>query len=378
MTTTRSALEWRPRAQRLADQLVASGDIQDERWHAAVAAVPRHLLVPTAYEQDQSGRWTPWSTVDDLDRVYSPETLVTDIDPAGLAVSSSTKPDLMARMLEVLDARPGHRVLEIGTGTGYNAGLLAHALGDEHVYSVDVDPELVGAARARLAAAGYRPTLAAADGAGGLPEHGPYDRIIATCSVPRVPWAWAQQLADDGVVLTDLKVALSAGNLVRLTRGLDGTLVGRFTRRWAGFMAMRHPDRPTIPVPDGGQRDSARTRRSAMELVRVWETPTLWFLVNLLAPGPIGFGLTMDAATRRPTGASYRSGDGSWCTVTERGDVAEGGPRSLWEDVERAFELWRDVGEPGWGRFGLTATSERQTVWLDHPDGRAWTLPTED
>ena len=209
MTTTRSALDWRAHAQRLAGQLVASGDIRTPRWRDAIAAVPRHLLVPTAYEQDHSGRWTPWSTVDDLDRVYSPETLITDIDPAGIAVSSSTKPDLMARMLELLDARPGHRVLEVGTGTGYNAALLSHALGDEHVHSVDIDPDLVDAARARLAAIGYRPTLAAVDGAAGLPEHGPYDRIIATCSVPRVPWAWAQQLADDGVILADVKVALA-------------------------------------------------------------------------------------------------------------------------------------------------------------------------
>ena len=145
MTTTRSALDWRAHAQRLAGQLVASGDIRTPRWRDAIAAVPRHLLVPTAYEQDHSGRWTPWSTVDDLDRVYSPETLITDIDPAGIAVSSSTKPDLMARMLELLDARPGHRVLEVGTGTGYNAALLSHALGDEHVHSVDIDPDLVDA-----------------------------------------------------------------------------------------------------------------------------------------------------------------------------------------------------------------------------------------
>jgi protein-L-isoaspartate O-methyltransferase len=88
-------------------------------------------------------------------------------------VSSSTKPDLMLRMLETLDVRDGHRVLEIGTGTGYNAALLSHRVGDHNVYSVDVDAELVRLARERLAGAGYRPTLAAIDGEGGLPEHAP-------------------------------------------------------------------------------------------------------------------------------------------------------------------------------------------------------------
>ncbi|MGH3815480.1 MAG: methyltransferase domain-containing protein [Pseudonocardiaceae bacterium] len=65
--------------------------------------------------------------------------------------SSSSMPGLMTRMLEALDVCDGHRVLEIGTGTGYNAGLLAHRLGDANVFSVDIEPDLVDLARARLA-----------------------------------------------------------------------------------------------------------------------------------------------------------------------------------------------------------------------------------
>jgi protein-L-isoaspartate O-methyltransferase len=72
-------------------------------------------------------------------------------------------------------------LLEIGTGTGYNAALLCHRLGAESVFSVDIGAGLVAAARERLAALGYAPTLVAADGRLGLPGHGPFDRIIATC-----------------------------------------------------------------------------------------------------------------------------------------------------------------------------------------------------
>ena len=89
-------------------------------------------------------------------------------------------------MLEALEVTDGCRVLEIGTGSGYNAALLCERLGSEHVTSVHIDPDLVALARERLAANGYTPTLAA-DGADGYPRSALYDRIIATCSVPAIP-----------------------------------------------------------------------------------------------------------------------------------------------------------------------------------------------
>lgn len=105
-----------------------------------------------------------------LDLVYSPTTLVTTLADRGThqeSASSSTKPDLVVRMLEILDIRDGHKVLDIGTGAGYNTALLAHRLGDHHVYSVDIDEGLVEGARLRLDALGVRPALVTADGAGG-------------------------------------------------------------------------------------------------------------------------------------------------------------------------------------------------------------------
>lgn len=73
-------------------------------------AVPRHLFVPDAT----------------VERAYSNEAVVTHRDADGVAVSSSSAPGVVASMLEQLDVQPGHRVLEIGAGTGYNAALLAH------------------------------------------------------------------------------------------------------------------------------------------------------------------------------------------------------------------------------------------------------------
>ncbi|MGH3930423.1 MAG: methyltransferase domain-containing protein [Pseudonocardiaceae bacterium] len=103
----------------------------------------------------------------------------------------------------------GQRALEIGTGTGYQAGLMCHRLGDRNVFSVDIDANLVALAQQRLASIGYRPTLAALDGELGFAEHQPYDHIIATCSVPAVSRSWGEQLAPDGSIIVDFKLAIS-------------------------------------------------------------------------------------------------------------------------------------------------------------------------
>lgn len=376
-SSTTNDIDWAPHARRLADTLAANGGLRDPRWHAAVAAVPRHVLVPQAYEQKPTGEWEQFPTATQLERVYSDETLVTALDTAGhtVPVSSSTKPDLMLRMLETLDVRDGHRVLEIGTGTGYNAALLAHRLGDDRVFSVDVDPELVDLARERLAITGHRPTLAAVDGITGLREHAPYDRIIATCSVPAVPWEWAEQLARDAAILVDLKLAVSAGNLVHL-RQSPGRLEGRFTTRWAAFMAMRTATPAAVPVP--AQRAMQRQRRPTDVPATPWTQPGVtWFLAQLRLPADITFGYDLDE-DRSPIATTFAAADGSWARVgLTDNTVTEGGDTPLWEHIEWAHRQWCEIGQPGWGRLGLTVTPDgTHRVWLDEPTStRHWELP---
>jgi protein-L-isoaspartate(D-aspartate) O-methyltransferase len=304
---------------------------------------------------------------------YRDEALVTALLPDGhgglAAVSSSTQPSLMVGMLDALDLGNHPRVLEIGTGTGYNAALMCHVLGDAAVHSVDVDPALVDTARARLDSLGHHPLLAVGDGRAGLPGHAPYDRIIATCAFPEVPWAWAEQLVAGGLLLVDVKVGLLAGNLALLRRTPD-RLEGRFLPAWAGFMAVRDRDRPPVwqeadpPVgPTEGETETALDPHPLAASVP-------WFLAQIGLPPVVTFRrFGPDLA-----GARFVAADGAWCAVSPpdtrgRRSVTWGGPRCLWDDVERAHALWRAHRRPSWDRIGLTVTPDRtHTVWLDRPD----------
>ncbi|WP_309117467.1 methyltransferase domain-containing protein [Saccharothrix sp.] len=389
MTATTTG--WRELARRLADEIAAEGALRSPDWRAAVEATPRHVFVPVFHRQRPDGGWSTTTCGDEgwLDEVYRNQPLVTALarthDGDQVTVSSSTKPGLMLRMLETLDVHDGHRVLEIGTGTGYNAALLAHRLGPDRVFSVDIDETLVESARARLAQLGPPPTLATAHGARGLPGHAPFDRIIATCSLPAVPWAWAGQLREGGLVLVDLKPSTHAGNLVLLTRHTD-RLEGRFLPRWAAFMAIRDTDNP----PDAALSPAAAPvagHRSATRLDPTpWSCLVPWFLAQAELPGPVAFG-HRGITGEGPQWAVFGTPDGSRAAVRVQPDPATGdrdvrqtGPVRLWDAVERAHRRWDDLGRPGWDRLGLTVTPDgHHRVWLDTPDGATgWDLTRHD
>lgn len=368
MTTTEG---WSTHAAQLTDAIEQAGAPLSAQWRAAVTAVPRHALVPEFYEQHK-GEWHEVSGDQErlLDAAYSLKTLVTHIT-AGHATSSSTTPTLMLRMLRWLDVQDGHKVLEVGTGTGYNVALLSARLGDEHVFSVDVEPELVELARQRLAEIGYRPTLKAVNGAEGLTEHAPFDRIIATCSVPRIPPAWFEQLRPGGLLLADLKVGMNAGNLVLLRR-LPDRLEGHFVDRWGGFMSLRHQPAATEPRsrPCRSPGD-VRERTTTIKGTPWFDDLIPWFLVHLngAVHAAATVGLDVDPSSG-PSMTNLVDADGSWCEVdlnAETRRVRQGGGRNLWDSIEAAYAKWAELGHPGWERFGLTATPDTQTVWVDDP-----------
>lgn len=207
---------------RLIDQLIEKGCIRSKKIEDAFRKVPRDSFLPNF----------------DLREAYSNGSVITrqiGIEP----LSSSTAPSLMASMLEILRLEKGMKVLEIGAGTGYNAALLVEVVGDaKRVFSVDIDEETVQEARQNLTMAGYKNmTIECADGAKGFPEHAPYDRIIVTASVSKIPESLIEQLREGGVIVLPIWI-----NGTQITPALekqkDGTLVGLSTTI-GGFMELR-------------------------------------------------------------------------------------------------------------------------------------------
>lgn len=176
----------------MVDKLLTWGGIRTPQVEAAMRAVPRHLFVPDA----------------DLTDAYGPESVVTFRDDAGIAISSASGPGVVSTMLEQLDVQPGHRVLEIGAGTGYNAALLAELVGpDGHVTTIDIGEDIVDHAARCLSSAGYdRVHVVLGDGAEGVPADAPYDRIIVTAGAWDVPTAWRDQLAPGGRLVVPLRM----------------------------------------------------------------------------------------------------------------------------------------------------------------------------
>ena len=199
------------RAAMVATQLRARG-ITDERVLGAMATVPRELFV------DEHQR----------NYAYSDEALPIE---SGQTIS---QPYVVARMTELLASRPGDRMLEIGTGSGYQAAVLA-TLGCR-VTSIERHPGLADQARERLTRAGLGEgvEIRVGDGTRGVPDGAPWDGIVVTAAAPAVPTSLREQLADGA------RLVIPVGSRTRQ----ELLVVTRHGNEWT-----EHPDGGVIFVP---------------------------------------------------------------------------------------------------------------------------------
>ncbi|MPZ67705.1 MAG: methyltransferase domain-containing protein [Pseudonocardiaceae bacterium] len=385
---------WR-RLEALADQLTRQGDLRTVSWRRAFTRVRRHVFLPSYLHDEEPGsipaRWrvVNGANLEDRDEwinaVYSDRTLITDLKgqplPAEhgggthpIVTSSSTLPGLMLRMLEDLDIGDDMRVLEIGTGTGYNAALLSERLGDRQVTSIDIDPDLIASASRHLAIQGYHPHLVAGDGRAGVPDRAPHDRVIATCSVDRIPYAWVEQTQPGGKIMTNLQGPLMYHALALLTVTDHGTATGTFLPKGASFMRARHD--PNLPFDHAVQiarpvdGDTSDTRRDPASL----HHNTAWGFIAQACLSDAAFRLVI-VDDEGNLGTEIATPDGSWAMVWHTPDngryhVSQAGPRRLWDILETTHQSWTDTGQPGWDRCRLTVTRDQQRISIDGADNQ--------
>lgn len=297
-------------------ELTAAGVLDDPAWRAAFAAVPRHVFVPYFWTGRGAGHERLWGQDPDPEQrarwlrgVYTDTPLATRLRDGEL-VSSSSQPSLMAKMLRALEVRDGDNVLEIGTGTGYNAALLCHRLGDGLVTTVDLDEEITESARQHLAELGHHPTVVTGDGARGCPARAPFDRILVTCTLPMVPHAWTAQCRPGARILAPLSTGLIA-----------------LTVRDADFAEGRFLHIPAYFVPLRGATAATRDPAAGVQHGLPYE---------LVENERFQFMLVLTEGVLHP---------------------------------REALDLWRREDRPARERFGVTVSAEGQWAWLDDPQG---------
>jgi protein-L-isoaspartate(D-aspartate) O-methyltransferase len=182
--------------ERMVETQIRARGVADERVLAAMRRVPRHLFVPPEHQA----------------RAYDDSPLPIGFD------QTISQPYIVGYMSEVLDTKPTDRVLEIGTGSGYQAAILSVLVGD--VYSIEIVEPLAIRARDTMAALGYANVqVRHGNGYLGWPEAAPFDKIIVTAAPPEVPRALIDQLASGGMMVVPVGRGEQTMTIVRKTTG---------------------------------------------------------------------------------------------------------------------------------------------------------------
>jgi len=378
------------RARMVAD-LLERGDLTED-WTRAFVQVPRHAFIPTTiwrHDRRVTGNdLLPLHFDDDPDgwllQAYANTAVNTQVDDGRPAAdgtgrevtSSASMPSVIAQMLHALDTHPGHSVLEIGTGTGYNAGLLAHRLGPEQVVTVEINPEVADHARRALSRTGYgKVAVLTADGTHGHPARAPYQRILATAGTREIPYTWVEQVVPGGRIVLPLNRTYHCPGILSLTVDDDRTACGRISGP-AAFMALRSE---RIPRPHGA------------EIIGDPDTVSQTHLHPHAVAGDrdaaTAIALRVDACHKHYVPDSPTTGtqwlldpeSRSWASVELTTQppypVRQGGPRRLWTEIESAHLWWEDHGRPPVSAWLVTVEPDGQRIELT-PDTPTSADPT--
>ena len=343
--------------------LKAAG-LLDAPLEAAFRAIPRAAFLPSLAPE----------------KAYLDEALPTKFDEDGSVLSSSSQPSMMAIMLRQLDVQRGQNVLEIGTGTGYNAALIQHLVGDEgRVTTVEIDAPLAEIARANLQRVMMgRVLVVEGDGALGYAPRANYDRIIATAGIWDVPSVWARQLKPGGMIVAPLWMeGFEVSAALRLQfdgsfSSTDNRLCGFIPLRGqaAGPTSMTRIGTTGLYFSPGSRIDSTALHlllsddASDQYLVNSLSGSEYWngFLPYFLVHLPETFTLaryyvnTDAAPTYGINGAGFAliaPGSACFVSMAGRGTTRSFGGADAFIEVDNAIRAWEQAGKPAQDRLRL-------------------------
>ncbi|CAM5273882.1 methyltransferase, FxLD system (plasmid) [Streptomyces viridifaciens] len=229
-----------PNLSRMETPLSTQADPADLRQALVTRLVDAGQLrtpdVIAAFETTERERFLPGV---DLQTAYVEDAVPIKHDDGGEMISCISAPSIVATQLEQLGARPGHKILEAGAATGYNAALLGKLVAPGgHVWTLDVDQDLVDTAAKHLADAGAsNVTAVLGDGAVGLPQYGPFDRIQFTVGAGDIPLGILDQLAPGGRLVLPMRIRGSISRSFAFER--DGEAWKTVSCEMATFVPLR-------------------------------------------------------------------------------------------------------------------------------------------
>ncbi len=198
--TNLHAEDWNTLRQSMVRDQLEARDIRDPKVLEVMNTIPRHLFVPKNVQV----------------YAYSDR-------PLPIAEGQTiSQPYIVALMSQLLELKPGMKVLEIGTGSGYQAAVLDRM--DVETYSIEIIPQLAKEARQRLSSLKYAVEVKNADGYFGWPEHAPFDRIIVTAAANHIPRPLLDQLKPGGHLILPLGRTLIFQTLTIATKQPDGKI----------------------------------------------------------------------------------------------------------------------------------------------------------
>ncbi|MFJ2442927.1 NUDIX domain-containing protein [Streptomyces sp. NPDC087658] len=375
----------------MVERLESAGVLTDPRVRRALLAIRREVLLPRCYVPRPGAPDGPeaWQLLDGADARDREEWLERIHDGGPVLVQHRGEPlDRPERGrvvtgggftgrstglatavtgLQDLGTRPGHRVLEAGTGPGLVTAALCELLGDTAVTTVETDALLAGAARTGLALLGHRPRLVHGDAPAGCPGER-FDRILLSFAVRCLPGALLEQLADGGLLLAPVTTGCAGWPARADVHRSGGALTAVLRPVPPGHRPGRGPEPAALPAraPEGPV--AVRTSTFAPPAAE----SGFWLAVGHTLPGVVRDTADPAITLRTPgdgSGVVVRADGGAWT-------VERTGPRDIWEAVEDVHARWVRAGSPRAYLIDLTDPAVQRVSGGSGPHPLEWDLPT--